>query len=483
MTMRKQARGTGFISSLQQVKPLYRHSLAVALVFALPFAVSFDGRANPGYFVEQFFIGLVLGSAYALIALGYTLVYGVIKLINFAHGDIYMLGAFFGYYSLRFTIRWLNFTNDVPLFVCFIISVLISIVLCSIVAVAMERFAYRPLRRATRIAALITAVGVSFLLENLGIIAFGPNPKSYAPNTLEVYQIQLADDESFTNPRMIEVRDRTQLKFSLDDLSPVKYARVRLVAKKGKSPFTPAIALGPQNRSGLLELSTDELGSGIPPPEMVSVNAETTKRGGERLVLAWASGDPESIRVPSMVAGPGGRPLAITLPITSVSGERVQIPLFNLFIVLSALVLLFLLNLLINRSSYGVAMRALSFDQDGARLMGVDVDKTIAVTFVIGAASAAVAGNMIGFYNQSIEPLMGILPGIKAFVAAVVGGIGSVPGAAVGGLIMGLSEALMKGYVSPVLSPLADAMAFAILIAVLLLKPSGIFGTGVKEKV
>jgi branched-chain amino acid transport system permease protein len=476
-------RGLDITAMFQRIRPVHRWTIIIGLAFILAFTLSFGGRAGAGYFVEQFIIGLVLGSTYALIALGYTLVYGVIKLINFAHGDIYMLGAFFGYYSLRFTVRWLNFTMDVPLFICFLLSTLISLLLCAGVAVLMERLAYRPIRRSTRIAALITAVGVSFLLENLGIIVFGPNPKSYSPNTLEVYQVQIAADEAFTSPRTIEVRDRTQLKFRLDEVAPVKYARIRLVAKAGLSPFTPAIALDPQKKNALLELSQAELGRGVPPPQMLAVNSETVKRGSELLVLSWESGNPEFVRVPSMVEGKGGRPVYLTLPVKSSSGEDVQIPLFNLLIILTAVILLVLFNLLINCSSYGIAMRALSFDQDGARLMGVDVDKVIAMTFAIGAASAAVAGNMVGFYNQSIEPLMGILPGIKAFVAAVVGGIGSVPGAAVGGLIMGLSEGLVKGYVSPALSSLADAMAFAILIAVLLVKPSGIFGKGIREKV
>ena len=473
----------GIRAMLNRIPPAHRFSIIVVLAFALAFSLSFSGKTGPGYFVEQLIIGLVLGSTYALIALGYTLVYGVIKLINFAHGDIYMLGAFFGYYSLRFTIRWLNFTMNVPLLACFLISTLISLLICAGVAVVMERLAYRPIRRSTRIAALITAVGVSFLLENLGIIVFGPNPKSYSPNTLEVYQIQLSKDAAFANPKTVEVRDRTQLKFRMDELNQATYARVRLVSKAGESPFTPAIAIDPHQKTALLELSDTGTQSGVPPPKMLAVNPENEGAKNEMLVLSWASGDPEFIRVPSMMEGKDGRPVNLTLPIKSISGEDVRVPVFNLIIILSTVILLLLFNQLINRSSYGIAMRALSFDQDGARLMGVDVDKVIAMTFAIGAASAAVAGNMVGYYNQSIEPLMGILPGIKAFVAAVVGGIGSVPGAAVGGLIMGLSEGLVKGSVAPKLSSLADAMAFAILIAVLLVKPSGIFGIGVREKV
>ena len=259
---------------LQRIPPAYRLLIIIVLAFALAFSLSFSGKTGPGYFVEQLIIGLVLGSTYALIALGYTLVYGVIKLINFAHGDIYMLGAFFGYYSLRFTIRWLNFTLDVPLLICFLISTLISLLLCAGIAVVMERLAYRPIRRSTRIAALITAVGVSFLLENLGIIVFGPNPKSYSPNTLEVYQVQLSSDSAFTNPKTVEVRDRTQLKFRLDELSKATYARIRLIAKAGESSFTPSIAIDPQQKTALLELPNTGTQAGVPPPQMLAVNPE-----------------------------------------------------------------------------------------------------------------------------------------------------------------------------------------------------------------
>ena len=164
-------------------------------------------------------------------------------------------------------------------------------------------------------------------------------------------------------------------------------------------------------------------------------------------------------------------------------GQPVRVPLLSLVIIATTLITLFLLNLLVNRSMFGISMRALSYDLNAAKLMGVDTDLVISQTFAIGGAAAAIAGNLVGLYNQSIDPLMGILPGLKAFVAAVVGGIGSIPGAAVGGLIMGLSEALLKGNIDPKYSNLADALAFAILILVLLFKPSGIFGRSLKEKV
>ena len=175
--------------------------------------------------------------------------------------------------------------------------------------------------------------------------------------------------------------------------------------------------------------------------------------------------------------------IAYEVPIKTAGGKNLRIPLFYIIILGVTLFLLWALNLLINRSMFGISMRALSFDMDAAKLMGVNTDLVIAQTFAVGGACAAIAGNLVGMYNQTIEPLMGILPGIKAFVAAVVGGIGSIPGAAAGGMIMGLSEAFVKWGIKPEWSALADAVAFAILILVLLFKPTGIFGTAVKEKV
>jgi branched-chain amino acid transport system permease protein len=178
-----------------------------------------------------------------------------------------------------------------------------------------------------------------------------------------------------------------------------------------------------------------------------------------------------------------GKALAFELPLNTAAGTPVRIPYFNIVILVVTGVTLVALNLLINRTMFGISMRALSLDINAAKLMGVNTDAVIAWTFAIGGACAALAGNMVGMYNQTIEPLMGILPGLKAFVAAVVGGIGSIPGAAAGGIIMGISEALVKAFIPSQYSSLSDALAFAILIVVLLFRPNGIFGRTVKEKV
>jgi len=452
-----------------------------------------------GTLVEQLLIGLILGSIYALIALGYTLVYGVIKLINFAHGDIYMLGAFGGYYFLRFTIRWLHFNHGVSLITCFVISLIISAVICALLAMLMERLAYRPLRRSTRIAALITAVGVSFFLENSGIIVFGPNPKSYEPKTLAVYQLELAQTADFTGAQRIEVMDREQESLPARRFTQATYARVRGVTKLGTAPWSPALEVDPAKDNGYVEQPATAAASAATPPAVDALPAATPptgttptsslgytrKKAGRRdvVVISWAQAQPQEIALNPVFSDAGGAAIGYDLPLTTASGAMVRLPLFNIIIVAVTLLLLWGLNLMINRSMFGISMRALSYDMNAAKLMGVNTDRVISITFAIGGACAAVAGNMVGLYNQSIEPLMGILPGIKAFVAAVVGGIGSIPGAAAGGLIMGLSEALVKGNISPHWSALADALAFAILIVVLLFKPSGILGHAQREKV
>jgi branched-chain amino acid transport system permease protein len=455
-----------------------------ALVVLAPVIASAAGESMSGFtvgsLIENLIIGLILGSVYALIALGYTLVYGVIKLINFAHGDIYMLGAFLGFYLLRFTVRWLNFTYDVSLIVCFVISLIISAAVCAGLAVLMERLAYRPLRKSSRIAALITAVGVSFLLENGGIIAFGANPKSYEPRKLEVYQLQFADNLDFNGARQIEIFDRSQEGFAARGLADISYARVRVISQRGSSEWSPVLTLDTQVKSDFEELSKAEIEVSTDKPQRLASIGYSLDEATNEYQLSWAKAAVADYRVNPIFSDAEGKELAFHLPIRSAAGEDIRVSWFKVVIVVITAILLWALNLLINKSMFGISMRALSFDMNAAKLMGVDTDKVIAQTFAIGGACAAIAGNIVGLYNQQIDPLMGILPGLKAFVAAVVGGIGSIPGAAVGGLIMGISEGLVKGAGA---GKLADAMAFAILILVLLFRPTGIFGRTTREKV
>ena len=289
---------------------------------------------------QQLVNGLALGSIYALIALGYTMVYGIIQLINFAHGDVYMVGAYVGYFCM------------VHLKLGFVESLLIAMAACTVLGVVIERVAYKPLRKSTRIAVLITAIGVSLLLEYTIMFFVGADTRTY----------------------------------------------------------------------------------GVLPPFME-----------------------QSFNV-------GG----------------VLVTMKQVIIVGVSVLLMVVLQYIVRRTKVGKAMRAVSQDADAARLMGISVDNTISFTFAIGSALAGAAGVLVGVYYNAINPLMGLLPGLKAFVAAVFGGIGLIPGALLGGYFIGASETLVAGYWS---SLYTDAVVFAILILVLIFKPTGLLGKNVREKV
>ncbi len=330
--------------------------------------------ANPILFLQQVLNGLQLGFVYALIALGYTMVYGIVKLINFAHGDVFMVGAFVSYYTVgRFGLHtWPAAAfPGLPAWLVLVIGslsvILLSMVICATLAVTIERVAYKPLRDAPRIAALITAIGVSFFLEYFGALGF---------------------------------------------------------------VFSPRF---------------------IPYQRMFDVTTWTVGAGGIQQLHAGQ-------------AAPAG---AITIS--------------NIFIIilLASVLMQALLQFLVRRTKIGKAMRASSFDKPTSRLMGINVDGIISFTFAVGAAFAGLAGVLYAIAYPSITAQMGILPGLKAFIAAVLGGIGSIPGALVGALIMGQAEALTSGYIS---TPMRDAVAFTILIVVLLVRPRGIFGEPEGEK-
>ena len=296
--------------------------------------------------VQQLLNGIAWGSIYALIALGYTMVYGVLKLINFAHGEVYMIGAMTGYFAAHA----LGFA-DVPSLLGLGATLLISMGACALLGATIERVAYRPLRAAPRLAPLITAIGVSLLLQNAGQLVFGADPRFF--------------------PALIESRDVF--------------------------------------RAGTVAVSNIQLA-----------------------VLATSL---------ALMAG---------------------------------------LHFVVMHTRFGRAMRAVSFDAPAAALMGVPVDRVIQGTFVLGSALAAAAGVLVGLSNPKIDPLMGLLPGLKAFVAAVLGGIGSIPGAMLGGLLLGVVETFVAGYLS---STFRDAIAFVVLVAILLYRPTGLFGAPQLEKV
>ena len=288
--------------------------------------------------IEQLLNGLRTGSIYALIALGYTMVYGIAKMINFAHGDIIMVGAYALYVAI--------INMQLPA----IPAVLLTCVTCAVLGVVIEKVAYKPLRKAPPLAVLITAIGVSYFLQSASLLIFGATPIPFK---------------------------------SIIDV--------------------PAIKLGSVTVSGLT---------------------------------------------------------IVTLLVTTVC--------------------MVALTLFINKTKAGSAMRAVSEDKGAASLMGINVNRTISMTFAIGSFLAAVAGILYICQYQSLRPTLGALPGIKAFVAAVLGGIGSVPGAMIGGILLGIIESISKAYIS---TELADAIVFGVLVVVLLVKPSGLMGKNSTEKV
>jgi branched-chain amino acid transport system permease protein len=312
-------------------------------------------------FLQHLVNGLSVGTIYALIALGYTMVYGVLKLINFAHGDVYMVGAFAGFYFAK----GLNVDASPSIGKALVVFVG-SMIVCGILGVVIERFAYRPLRSRPRLTALITAIGVSFLLE---------------------YGFQLP----------------------------------AFVGGHGPTPFPPG-----------------------PTPRFFGALLDFGPSGG-----GWNLGD-------------------------------LYIQKWDVISLVVAFSFMFGLQWIVYRSKFGTAMRAVSFDWQVAGLMGVNVNRVITYTFALGSVLAAVAAVLVASSRPSIDPLMGLPQGIKAFVAAVFGGIGNVPGAMVGGLVLGLAEEYVAGYA---LSSYRDGIAFALLILVLLVKPQGLFGSTRPEKV
>ena len=289
-------------------------------------------------FVQQMINGLSLGSIYALIALGYTMVYGIIKLINFAHGDIYMVGAFVGYTMIN------SFGMG------FFPALVTAMALSALLGVLIERIAYKPLRNATRIAVLITAIGVSYLLQNGMLYFYGAEVRAFP---------QVLDNKIYS--------------------------------------------------FGGIQVS------------------------------------------------------------------QIQLMIFG-----TTFVLMILLQFIVQKTKMGKAMRAVSTDASAAQLMGINVDNTISFTFFLGSSLAGAAGVLVGLYYNTIDPMMGVAPGLKAFVAAVLGGIGIIPGAMIGGLTIGIIETMVSAYGN---SMIRDAVVYGILILILIIRPAGILGKHVKEKV
>ena len=290
-------------------------------------------------FLAYLISGISLGSVYAIIALGYTMVYGIAKMLNFAHGDVIMIGGYISFIAANYL--------GLPT----VVSVIIAMAVCTVLGVLIEGLAYRPLRSAPSLAVLITAIGVSYLLQNSALLIWGANPKSY----------------------------------------------------------TPVV-------SGTLHLFDGQL----------------------------------------------------------------TISYVSLLTIVACIVIMVGLTLFTGRTKMGKAMRACSEDKGAAQLMGINVNRTISLTFAIGSALAAIAGALLCSFSPTLMPTTGSMPGIKAFTAAVFGGIGSIPGAFLGGILLGVIESLARGYIS---TQLSNSIVFAVLIVVLLVRPAGLLGKYVPEKV
>ena len=291
-------------------------------------------------FLNHFINGISLGSIYAIIALGYTMVYGIAKMLNFAHGDVIMVGAYVCFFAVA--------TFNLPP----VVGLLLAIVICTLLGIIIEKLAYKPLRQATSLAVLITAIGVSYFLQNAAQLLWTSNPKMF--------------------------------------------------------------------------------------PDMF---------GGAAIKLF---------------------------------GGEMTIPVSTIVTIAACVVIMIALTFFTNKTKLGKAMRACSEDKGAAQLMGINVNRTISITFAIGAALAAVAGVLLCSAYPALVPTTGSMPGIKAFTAAVFGGIGSIPGALLGGILLGIIEIFAGAYIS---TQLSNAIVFLVLILVLLIKPTGLLGKQINEKV
>jgi branched-chain amino acid transport system permease protein len=310
-------------------------------------------------FAQQLVNGLSIGAVYALIALGYTMVYGVLRLINFAHGEVYMTGAVVGFYVAGKTVQHLPGQPAHPMSPWISLPLVFgaAMLACAVLGFLIEFLAYRPLRNSPRLVALITAIGVSLLLQNSWQLIFGPTPRTLRPPLIE-----------------------------------------------------------------------------------------------PRVVISIPLGDPSN-------------------PVTISNMDLLSLGL--------AVAVMLLLSWIVLKTRTGLALRAVSYRFDTASLMGINTNRIISFTFVLGSVLAAVAG-VVDAMRYDVRPLMGLMPGLKAFIAAVLGGIGSIPGALLGGILIGLLETMAKGYVS---SAYGDAASFVVLILILLVKPSGLLGQTAPEKV
>jgi branched-chain amino acid transport system permease protein len=352
------------------------------VIFLIYVALSnlLSGQFTIERFVRQSIFGLAQGSIYALIALGYTLVYGILSMINFAHSEVFMAGAYIGFFAIYATDQ--SGLLDSQPGLALLITILVGVIASVVVAVLLERIAYRPLRNAPRLVPLITAIGASITLQQLFLRLFGSATRVYP--TVNFYVLP------------------------------------------GLFPDL-----------GCSEVDGQQICQGL---DLIS----------------------GSYRVEFM-------------------GLQLQLQPIRFLVFFTALILMGALWYIVRRTKIGKAMRAVAEDKKTAALMGINVDRVIVVTFVLGAALAGAAGVLFALYNTQVSPFMGFVPGIKAFTAAVIGGIGNIPGAMFGGLFLGVTESVGPSLLG-LPSQLEDVIVFGLLVLVLIFRPTGIFGEVLSEK-
>lgn len=440
-------------------------------------------------FLQILIAAVAVGSTYALLALGYTLVYGVLKFINFAHSDVFVLGAWTSFTASMFVTQRMDVDPAHAPWWVGLCVLLAAISVASTVAYCIERFAYRPLRKSPRLNVLITAIGVSLLLQNVGQLT-GPAVVREAPTTVTKAAADLTPAERASATTKIN-GEQAQVQVEGKPLATLPF---------GSSPRSMPVLLP----DAVLNETTAVTGvmDGGSRRGMVKLDKPVTLEEGRTYSLRTerldAAGKPTGERETLGVASPAGtyeqgtdirtqparnakdvQGAAYTLTIA----PEVPIRLLDVLIVVSALVLMAGLEILVYRTKLGTAMRAISYNVETAQLMGINVNLVISFTFVLGAALAAAAGFLYPMkypgLNQPAHQIW-VLLGLKAFVAAVVGGIGNIRGAVLGGFLIALVEMFGAFYIS---TKLSDVFVFAILIFVLLVRPSGILGTTVREKV
>ena len=393
---------------------------------------------------SQLLNALTLGGIYALIAVGYTMVYGIIKLINFAHGEIYMIGAFSGLLLIN---------AGVP----FAAALPASMLICAALGILIDQLAYKPLRKAPRLSALITAIGMSLFLQNIAMLIWSPSERPF-PDLYPARSVQAAGEGAERNGAAF-----------LDQLQE---------RMERPNPDAPAQAAKTRREGGLLIVEFP-LGSAAADTRRAVLNE------AEAVLLSMREQDPEYGLSDPIVSSVDHffNTAAFSF---NVGGKPVDVSWKALFIWAVTIVFMLALEAVVHRTRVGMSMRACALDQTTASLMGIDVNRIIALTFAIGSAMAAAAGVLFALYRGSgVGYRMGFQPGFFAFSAAVLGGIGNIRGAMIGGLILGGVQVLTQAFLTDwigIESTYSFAFAFALLILVILLKPTGILGSSSAER-